>query len=330
MNSIPSLYLLLSNYSKEEIDNAIKKLTIKEQTLLYFKYGKDLNHLNTTTWKVENQKNLYHVIAKLKRIINGEKRGICYSNGKVIKTIYQIFNMYSKEDIDYIISLLPKEDKDILYLRYGADLEEPNISCWDKSYDNKFKRIIFKIKHLLEDKKLGKDIIIPKSRILTIYQIFRNYSKEEVDNVLITLNEYEKNLLYLRYGTDLENPTSSFWKKEYYVEFYNKLIPRIKTKLIKNRRIKNEIIKINNYNKNSKIGKIIIEINKELLEKENNILIDKFSKEEILLYILVQRMDDSYSLNDLEEFFEIDRKYILKIVKNILNETINLKCLIKK
>ena len=66
----------------------------------------------------------------------------------------------------------------------------------------------------------------------TIYIFFDGYPKEDVDGVIKDLNEYDKNILFLRYGKDLEHPVrSENWTEEHRNYFFNELIPRMKIKL---------------------------------------------------------------------------------------------------
>ncbi len=77
-------------------------------------------------------------------------------------------------------------------------------------------------------RKTGKQGSLLKS----IYEYFDDFSRGEVDSVLDNLNEFEKRLVFLRYGEDLDNPvsTDSFGEEET-KKFYGSLIPRMRKKL---------------------------------------------------------------------------------------------------
>ena len=79
----------------------------------------------------------------------------------------------------------------------------------------------------------------------TIYQILSEYTKEEIDKVIETLDSKDKNLLYLRYGHDLFNPNSSNWSMDYHTEFYKKLLPKLRRRLEKIREGEKVPFKIN-------------------------------------------------------------------------------------
>lgn len=77
-------------------------------------------------------------------------------------------------------------------------------------------------------RKTGKQGSLLKS----IYEYFDDFSRGEVDSVLDNLNEFDKRLVFLRYGEDLDNPvsTDSFGEEET-KKFYGSLIPRMRKKL---------------------------------------------------------------------------------------------------
>ncbi len=315
MNRYETIYCYFKNNSKEEIDSCLKKLNKEEKELLKLRFSNQLDD--------RYNRRFYYIISKIKMML--ENKNINYSNGKRVTTIYQRLSKYSKEDIDYIISLLPDEDRYILYLRYGNNLNNPDTTNWNNKYRTRFATLINKMESLLKDKSLGKEIRVRTGKILTIYQIFKEYTREEIDKVIESLNDYDKYLLYLRYGKDLNNPNTTNWKSEYKYKFYNYLLPKIKNKLNNIRGIK----EVNGIKINSHIKETILEI-EYLLTKENNILLDNYKREELLIYILVQKMDGSYNLEDIVNYFEVDRKYILKTVKSVLESLVTTKCLVKR
>ncbi len=69
------------------------------------------------------------------------------------------------------------------------------------------------------------------SKLKTIYEYFSDYSREEIDYVLNGLDDFDKELIYTRYGPDLDNPVSGNFGEKETVKFYNSLIPRIRKKL---------------------------------------------------------------------------------------------------
>ena len=62
----------------------------------------------------------------------------------------------------------------------------------------------------------------------TIYEYFKDYTREQVDEMLSKLSEDEKALITLRYGEDLDNPVSGKLNKEETNKFYGSLVPKMK------------------------------------------------------------------------------------------------------
>ena len=106
----------------------------------------------------------------------------------------------------------------------------------------------------------------------TIYEYFGSYTKEQVDAMLEKLTAEEKGLITLRYGEDLNNPTSGKLSKEETNKFYGSLIPKMKKMLSnpnKERKprvkrttekqppIKNPIPKISSLESNSLVEEVV-------------------------------------------------------------------------
>ena len=63
---------------------------------------------------------------------------------KYIKTIYECFSEYSKEDIDIVIEGLSDDEKNIIKLRYGDDLQHPVASPeWNRKLSQKLYNVLF-------------------------------------------------------------------------------------------------------------------------------------------------------------------------------------------
>lgn len=73
---------------------------------------------------------------------------------KKIKTIYEYFSEYTKEDIDAVLAMLTEEEKELITLRYGDDLENPQTSEYWTIADSKkfYGTLIDKIKKILAKK----------------------------------------------------------------------------------------------------------------------------------------------------------------------------------
>lgn len=66
------------------------------------------------------------------------------------------------------------------------------------------------------------------SKLQTIYQYFKDYTKEQVDAMLEKLTEEERTLITLRYGEDLNNPISGKLSKKQTNKFYGSLVPKMR------------------------------------------------------------------------------------------------------
>ncbi len=66
------------------------------------------------------------------------------------------------------------------------------------------------------------------SKLQTIYEYFKNYTKEQVNDMLTKLTDEEKALVTIRYGEDLNNPVSAKLSKEERDKFYGSLVPKMK------------------------------------------------------------------------------------------------------
>ncbi len=109
---------------------------------------------------------------------------------------------------------------------------------------------------IIEERSVKK---MKQRKIKTIYEYLKEYSRDEIDVMLVKLTEDEKNLIELRYGKDLDNPIiSSTWGKEETRKFYNSLIPKMK-KLLFNSRKKEEYAKEQQEDSSTNISSMVEE-----------------------------------------------------------------------
>ncbi|MCI6266936.1 MAG: sigma-70 family RNA polymerase sigma factor [Erysipelotrichaceae bacterium] len=73
------------------------------------------------------------------------------------------------------------------------------------------------------------------AKLQTIYQYFKDYTKEEIDTMLEQLTEIEQTLVKLRYGEDLSNPVPRKLTTEQRNKFYGSLVPKMRRLLTNNR-----------------------------------------------------------------------------------------------
>ncbi len=251
-----------------------------------------------------------------------------------IKNIYELLNEYTKEEIDIVLETLDSSAKRLLYLRYGSDLEHPDTSHWNPKYQTKFYRILLpKIRELLKFQREKEVKSILENQDITIYQVLNGYPKEEIDDAIEKLNIREKQLLYARFGYDLNNPDVSRWDAKYNQELISELIPRLRFILEENRKLKKEKsvtkkelkvnlidfkgIKLNLY----KFDLKLIEIINNILESEEyTSLLNQYQTYEIVIALLLKRLYDTYDydLKDILEIFNISIEELKRINKEIV------------
>ena len=94
-------------------------------------------------------------------------------------------------------------------------------------------------------------------KLKTIYELFSDYEKEKINEVIATLSNEEKELIRIRYGDDLDNPVSVKLTKKQYNRFYYTLIPKMKRRLF-------------NLNNKSQLEKE--NLNKSIEKSEDNVI----------------------------------------------------------
>lgn len=141
---------------------------------------------------------------------------------------------------------LPERDREVIRLAFGfynnkiynktQIADKMNIS---QSYVSRLiVRILKKIGKILKSKGVvelpSSQLELPKERkkemakLKTIYEYFKDYTKEQVDEMLTKLTEEEKSLIRVRYGEDLNNPVPTKLTKKQMDKFYGSLVPKMK------------------------------------------------------------------------------------------------------
>lgn len=98
--------------------------------------------------------------------------------GRQLQTIYEYLNEYSIEEIDYVISNLTEQEKEIIKYRYGEDLHNPQVSeNWNRELSKKFY-----------------NVLIPKIKKLLLTEIEKLENEVSVDNTLQFVSFPEKQI----------------------------------------------------------------------------------------------------------------------------------------
>ena len=68
-------------------------------------------------------------------------------------------------------------------------------------------------------------------KVRTIYENLSEYSKQDINNAIDSLTDAEKDIIRLRYGDDLNNPTIGKLTKEQLSKFYGGIIPKLRRRI---------------------------------------------------------------------------------------------------
>lgn len=264
------------------------------------------------------------------------------------------------EAIRQEVLALPDREKQVVLMHFGfidgkvmTQREIANVFGLSQSYVSRIiKKALKRIKLRLEDDKYldsfkSFDCVKPgfvtnkrdgkkkKYWILkTIYDCFPDFTKQEVDSLILSLPEEEKELIRLRYGKDLENPvTDDSWSEEASKRFYRYLIPKMKRLLSKNVKkigIVNEVEMqqvVFDEEKNSN-QQLLVESNEELslaeldfskIPKFNEFLQLLSPKESVIMGLILGCVDGKrFSISSIAEFLGISEDEISEIVRKSL------------
>lgn len=188
--------------------------------------------------------------------------------------------------IRQLINQLPDRDKEIIMLHFWfyndriyTQKEIADKFHISRSYVSRvITKIVNKLGKQLESVRVTELNIKPKvklkektnrkmKKLQTIYEYFKDYTREQVDEMLIKLSEEERALIILRYGEDLDNPVQLKLTKEDNYRFYGLLVPKMKRLLA------------NPYGYYGKRGRKTNNLQQKSIENE---IIDKQSQETVL------------------------------------------------
>ena len=141
----------------------------------------------------------------------------------------------------------------------------------------------------------------------TIYEYFKDYPKEKVDEMITKLTDEEKELVKLRYGDDLDRPVEGFLTGEQSKIFYGKTL-QIMKRILKN---PNYVRKAENSNRKKKNTDNYNSNIKEEIETEievNNVIEhdEPVKKEESINPPILdeKKTNDSYQVSFSKEDYE--------------------------
>ncbi|MBQ8472170.1 MAG: hypothetical protein IJ501_01560 [Bacilli bacterium] len=217
-----TIYDYFKDYSEKEIDEVIELLPIKAKQILKQKYGNDLKNTKRINKLSKDDTSYfgYYILYTIRKKLH-EKR-----YGKKNKNIYDYFKEYSTDEVDEAIKLLTPRAKKVLELKYGDNLRNPlkinKLNEKDASYFSS--TVLFNIRKKLKLIRNGEDI-------KKIYDYFKEYSMEEVDEVIKTLSYRARSVLILKYGDNFKNPIKNNLSEKDKVYFQDYILKTIRSRL---------------------------------------------------------------------------------------------------
>lgn len=270
---------------------------------------------------------------------------------KEIADKLNISRSYASRLIAKIVKKIKKQleevgivEPDLIVRKRRSKIKKPQIKVETKEESK------VEIPNIEETKEEPKGEKGMSKKIQSIYEYFYEYTKEQIDEVINSLTEQERLLVYKRYGNNLTNPVKTKLTKEENDKFYGSIIPKIKRKL--KAIVKQQIVIPSKTTKeepnNSKSGpkinaKPIAELNdtekeettEEPITKEDYLkmlellrspkfskMLNKYSaKEKMIISLKLGYIDGKcFSTQAISEFLEIPEKEIISLTHKVLLE----------
>ena len=332
------LYDNFPEYSKSQIDKAVSILDDAEKQLILTRYNGNFDNRPSGKLTSQQSGHFYCVtIPKIKRILITQNNECIKTNTmpaknpqnqekkpkNIGKTFYELLSPYPKELVDEALKNLTAEEQQIIFDRYNGNLDSLPVRLMSAATCNRIhKSIIPKIKYAIAVKYSG------KSKGKTIYEYFYNYSKDQIDKAIASLNDEEKKIILLRYDGDLHNPATGKLTEAQRRKFYGHIVPKIKNNLIA------QDIEIQNALPLPRTIKPITEEVEELTKadyqkileliknKDFAYIIYGFKPKEIMMIILLLGYinSKSYSISTIAKFLEISESEAISAGKSALEK----------
>ena len=270
---------------------------------------------------------------------------------KEIADKLNISRSYASRLIAKIVKKIKKQleevgivEPDLIVRKRRSKIKKPQIKVETKEESK------VEIPNIEETKEEPKGEKGMSKKIQSIYEYFYEYTKEQIDEVINSLTEQERLLVYKRYGNNLTNPVKTKLTKEENDKFYGSIIPKIKRKL--KAIVKQQIVipskttkeEPNNSKSEPKINaKPIAELNdtekeettEEPITKEDYLkmlellrspkfskMLNKYSaKEKMIISLKLGYIDGKcFSTEAISKFLEIPEKEIISLTHKVLLE----------
>ena len=205
-----SLFDYFPEYSKERVLEAIKTLTEDNKKIIELKYGLNGNavHCTKEIAKLLDLKysSLTVRIANIRQAIRTRlaKQKTEPKSRSTHESLFDYFPEYTEEQVLEAVKTLSEESKKIIELKYGLNGNTVHSTkeiaeLLDFNYHSLTARVA-NIRQIIR-KRLAKGIT--KNGI---YDLFPDFTTEEVDEIINGLEEYRRKLLALRFGLNDNKP----------------------------------------------------------------------------------------------------------------------------
>ncbi|MFI3260988.1 MAG: sigma-70 family RNA polymerase sigma factor [bacterium] len=233
-------------------------------------------------------------------------------NNVMNATIYEIFNEFTKEQIDSVLSSLNNNEYEQMTARFGVDFNVRYDCSEDldkeKIYTNNafFRR---KMKKYTKDVLSKTGVIIGNKANRTVYEEFSDFDKEAIDFCLLVAEKKYKNELYMRFGSNYDVVNNQEATREY-KDNATIVIRMLKTLLTKYKYKNDKFFTLSKFKEIKKEYKTLIYDDYKQYSKN---IIDSFLEEvdNELKDKLLKRYGADYSV-----LFEVDNKLFLEYKKN--------------
>lgn len=156
-------------------------------------------------------------------------------NNTTPMTLEEVGKKYNltRERVRQIESNAIKRIRRSRYIKeFAIYTEHPKASLtYIEEFKEQYRKPVITYKDVLKEKENKENMAKP---VQSIYKYFKNYTKEEINEMISKLSEEERSLITLRYGDDLDNPNSQKLSKKEMGNFYGNLLPKMKRILAKN------------------------------------------------------------------------------------------------
>lgn len=325
-----NIYEYFYEHSKKDTDYVLSQLNDYEKKYINLKFNMSFNQiaevLNIPSKEVLSLN--AEVIAKMKRLFNllkTEQNKKLDKRTNMEKNLYQLFPYYKKEEIRCVINSLSQMEQKLLQLKFGENYN--SAYSYFKSKYTKFNEaidlLLNKIKTLLEIKfpfAVNSNVKPNEDNNKTLYDIFFEYSQEEIKSVISHFSERDKLILKIKYGKSYNESYSS---ANLTFEQLERLITFIKPKLaieLKQKRL-NKIVTIEplyNDKDNEQIpsNMDLSELMPFILSKT---LINLTSRQQTILKFKFKMIDGEYHTEqEISEYLHLDLSEVTRNVKTSL------------